>query len=334
MDLLFPCIPQILSGGANSRSTFFSEMDHDISQVSRLRVTRLHINRTAGGHRDHRRFDRLVTACRAAGSRSRSPQPMQEQSHQIGLALHNYHETHSVLPPGGTTCNPCAAYSSAINGHNFTADILPFMDQGPIYNKLNWQIPGYAYYFSSLDPAHEAAVATILPAYVCPSSTTPTFWQYNPPTCFFRQAVAHYAGIGGSINYPYNGTSISRSGSFFKNSKIGLKDMTDGSSNIMVVGEYSGLARGQQKDSAMNQVNPNVWYGFYDNDSSTYNSYKTITYAPNLYWKNDGGGSGGSLINTAVHNQSLKSQHVGGLHALMGDGAVRFINENINIQTY
>lgn len=248
---------------------------------------------------------------------------------QIGLALHNYHETHSVLPPGGTTCNPCAAYSSGINGHNFTADILPFMDQGTIYNKLNWRIPGYAYYFSSLDAAHEAAVATVLPAYVCPSSTTPTFWQYNPPTCFFRQAVSHYAGIGGSINYPYNGTTISRAGTFFKNSKIGLRDMTDGSSNVMVVGEYSGLAKGQTKDMAMNQVNPNVWYGFYDNDSSTYNSYKTITYAPNLYWQGTG-----SPIGTSVHNQSLKSQHVGGIHALMGDGAVRFLNENINIQTY
>ena len=97
---------------------------------------------------------------------------------QMGLALHNYHDAFSVFPPGGTTCNPCSAYSSANNGHLMTADILPYMDQVAIYNKLNWRVPGYAYYTGVQDAAHEAALLTKIPAYICPSSTTKTLYQY------------------------------------------------------------------------------------------------------------------------------------------------------------
>ena len=255
---------------------------------------------------------------------------------QIGLALHNYHDAFLLFPPGGTTCNPCAAYANAINGHNFTADILPYIDQAPLYNRLNWTIPGYAYYFSSIDPVHEAAVKTIIPAYICPSSTTPTLWQYPPPTCFFNQAVAQYAGIAGSVNQLQGNTYNSKGGTFNKNSDIAINRMTDGTSNIMIVGEYSGLAKGvggspQTVAQAMNNVNPNVWYGFYDNglvSSTPYDCYKTVNYAPNLYWQ-----GAGSAVGTTVNQQSLKSQHPGGIHALLGDGTVRFLSENISLST-
>jgi uncharacterized protein DUF1559 len=52
-----------------------------------------------------------------------------------------------------------------------------------------------------------------------------------------------------------------------------------------------------------------------------------VKYAPNTLWF---GGTPASYYN----DQALKSQHVGGIHALMGDGTVRFLSENINLQTY
>ena len=264
---------------------------------------------------------------------------------QVGLALHNYHDTFQVFPPGATSCAPCSAYvTDGRNGHNFYADILPYIDQAPIYNKLNWLVPGYAAYGSSQDAAHELAVKTVIPVYICPSSTTPTLWTYSPSYPFFVQAVAQYVGISGNTTTAsLNGRTFAASGgTFFKNSKRGVRDMTDGTSNSMVVGEYSGLAKGtggtkQTVASAMNTINPTSWYGFYDGNpplvaspsqDQPWNTYKTVAYAPNLYWN-----GAGSAVGAARNQQSLKSEHVGGVHILLGDGAVRFISENIALAT-
>ncbi len=264
---------------------------------------------------------------------------------QMGLALHNYHDNFLVFPPGATSCSPCSAYvTDGRSGHNFYADILPYIDQSAMYNKLNWQITGYACYSSSQDANHEATTRMLIPAYICPSSTTPTLWTYSPSYPYYVQTVAQYVGISGNTNgASLNGRTYAASGgTFFKNSKRGVRDMTDGTSNVMVVGEYSGLAKGtggtkQAVAVAMDRVNTTVWYGFYDGNpplvasaiqDQPWNTYKTIAYAPNLYWT-----GGGSAISTARNQQSLKSEHTGGVHILLGDGAVRFLSENIALAT-
>jgi hypothetical protein len=190
---------------------------------------------------------------------------------------------------------------------------------------------------------------TVIPAYICPSSTTQTVWWYREgsPASFFRQAVTHYVGIAGSVRpeaMPAGATS--RGGMFFRNSNRGVRDCLDGTSNSMVVGEYSGRAKGgingvKQTDGyasggALSTTNPVPWYGWYESNpanpsapGATWHGYKTIQYAPNLYWHGTG-----SAVGTNINTQSLKSEHTGGIHILMGDGAVRFLSENINLTTY
>src|SRR5262245_59925031 len=56
---------------------------------------------------------------------------------QLGLALHNYHDVFQVFPPGGTTCTGNLCLYGINNGHNFLANILPYMDQAPLFNKIN-----------------------------------------------------------------------------------------------------------------------------------------------------------------------------------------------------
>ncbi len=139
-----------------------------------------------------------------------------------------------------------------------------------------------------------------------------------------------------------DGTARGVFGAFTLNSKNGLKDMTDGSSNTMIVGEYSGLAKGQTMSSIKTAgpeqtygwFNTGAWYGFWDRqDSSIYaiqlGAIKTVWAAPNqTYFL----GSGASSAATSFV-QSLKSQHVGGIHILMGDGSVRFLSENVHLAT-
>ncbi len=243
---------------------------------------------------------------------------------QIGLALHNYHDSMQTFPPGNATCNPCLGYAGwstgGNSGHSLQASILPYMDQAPLYNILNWRI-GYDYNNSAGDATHALAVKTILPAYICPSSTTSMFMTYGSLT----QAVTQYVGIAGTTP-----VAIPTSGTFFKNSKTTLAKYVDGASNTMIVGEYSGLAKGtgtMQTDAQATGAHTGaVWYGCQDEPNGNFvgGGYRGVAFAPNVAYLTPP---------ASQSNQSLKSQHVGGVHGLMGDGSVRFISDNININT-
>lgn len=259
---------------------------------------------------------------------------------QVGLALHNYHDVFGVFPPGATTCNPCVPRYGGISGHNFWADILPYIDQAPMYNQLNWSVIGFQGGPSAY-PQHDAAIHTVIAPYQCPSSPTATLNGYGWSNSSFlgSQTSVQYAGIMGSSQA---GQIRSNRGTFYLNSKISVRDITDGTSNSMVVGEYSGLAKNQPMSSIRTAgpevtygwFNSNTWYGIYDLGTDQWHSiqlggYKTVTYPPNAAYYLGSGSAAASV----PFNSSLKSQHVGGIHALMGDGAVRFISENIAIQT-
>ena len=271
-----------------------------------------------------------VQQAREAARRSQCKNNMK----QLGLALHNYHDTHSVFPPGGTTL-----LASARQGHNLFADILPYFDQAPVYNQMNWSTSGWNT-GSAAPTAHETATLKVLPALICPSSTTATYNGYGwyPGTTYpylSGQAVTHYVAIMGSNRLSVRSTA----GVFALNGKKSIRDVTDGTSNTMMLGEYSGYAKGQPPGQA-NMVGPNqtygwfnsspAWFGFYDyGDAGVYGiqlgAMKTVSYAPNSAWLFGGA--------TTSFNQSLKSQHVGGVHCLLADGAVRFISENIALTT-
>lgn len=265
---------------------------------------------------------------------------------QIGLALHNYHDAFQVFPPGGTAANVQANYPGN-SCHSWSADILPYMDQANMYNTFNFThvSPWWASNTGG-SPEMLNAIYTPIPAYLCPSSTLATYAGYGWSTTnhWGKSAAINYVGIMGSTQFPTDPLR-SDNGMFFKNSKIGVRDCLDGTSNTMAVGEYSGLANGQPI-SSVNTAGPEVTYGWmnacswftgYDTGTGTLGyvysiqlaSYKTVTYAPNTaFFQGTGAASA-----TTTYNQSLKSQHEGGVHILMGDGAVRFLSENIALQT-
>lgn len=77
---------------------------------------------------------------------------------QIGLAMHNYHDTYGTFPP---------AYTVDENGnrlHSWRTLLLPYIDQAPLYNTIDLTVPWN-------DPANAQAFAGSLPAYQCPLAT-------------------------------------------------------------------------------------------------------------------------------------------------------------------
>jgi len=111
---------------------------------------------------------------------------------QIGLALHNYHDAFGSFPP---------AYTVDANGkplHSWRTLILPYLDQKPLYEKLDLSKPWN-------DPANEVAFKTIVPTYSCPSTagerTKTTYLAVvTPNSCLRPKASAKLSDVTDGSN--------------------------------------------------------------------------------------------------------------------------------------
>ncbi|MCA9087160.1 MAG: DUF1559 domain-containing protein [Planctomycetaceae bacterium] len=221
------------------------------------------------------------------------------QMKQLGLALHNYHDTFNTFPPGGWTGG---------NELSFTTQILPYIDQAPLYGQFN---------FSTLTSGgHDAHAARKLVVMLCPSSNKE---MENGSTTLFTQ---HYLGVQGTVSktITLGNTVTANNGMLYSNSKVQFRDVTDGTSNTFLLGEHS-----YHKDSA-NSNNDGYRKWTRGCAGNTCVSCKAIRdYGINLSEYN-----GSSSFTVA----SFGSNHTGGAHFLMGDGAVRFVSENVDLDVY
>lgn len=118
----------------------------------------------------------LLPATRRAGPAARRSQ-CRNNLRNIGLALHNYHDTYCAFPP---------TYTVDENGrplHSWRTLILPFLDQAPLYEKIDLSKPWN-------DPANAEAYAARVPEYDCPSDNIPdnhtTYLALVTADSFFR----------------------------------------------------------------------------------------------------------------------------------------------------
>lgn len=260
---------------------------------------------------------------------------------QIGLALHNYHDSFRTFPIGSQI-----PYYRA----NWRSSILPYVDQATAYNQLT-QTPvptrGYAAGNGNTSAGYNTENAVLndylVPVYKCPSSTASAFYTGTSPisnngTSSPNGALGtetgmtiDYVGISGSYAAvtPYSSGCGAYSDGFWCNNglmMIGksslMRDCTDGTSNTIIVGEDSGMIN--TRDYRSNYYGG--WSG-HNGLTSWGTGVNTIRYSPNPNAAPTGGDQ------TYKPNNSLGSFHVGGVHILLADGAVRFISDNIDIET-
>tara|TARA_R110002095_G_scaffold99188_5_gene87251 strand:+ start:1082 stop:2152 length:1071 start_codon:yes stop_codon:yes gene_type:complete len=268
---------------------------------------------------------------------------------QIGLALHNYHDAMRVYP-------------MAVGAHgkpNWRIFLLPYLDQAPLYNLLDTNGGGF-YSHSPAPPSGATSPAgfsgntalrdLVLNVYNCPSSVNANF--ANASGLSYQSMTVHYVGISGSTpdpagranvctgdynnstsNYCKNGLMLA-----FESSRI--RDCTDGTSNTIIVAEQSGRVNGLDKSAnalgafhgiANSPWNAGTTFPFTATAPGTYPSgITTVRYPPNAY-------RGSSPPTPAASNYSfntvLNSMHVGGIHVLLADGAVRFVSDNVDFTT-
>ena len=287
---------------------------------------------------------------------------------QIGLALHNYHDTFNKFPPGYISGAPAATATTA-NQFGWALQILPQVEQGPLFQKFS-SAQNVTSTTAVNGVTNASLVGNILPVYNCPSDTRAdtfavsgvNFGKSSYIGVYGTGSVAgltnlnsligstntgnganstigvFYTGTAPTGTVPDGGTWVAASspnGCFFYNSGINFRDITDGTSNTVVVGETA-------RDRS-------VWAGpTFPGTSTTANSIDASTilgdanltgtdFTPSGTSFTPTGGTSNSAINNPSgpqpstaggNNGNFSSQHTGGAQFVMGDGSVRFISEN------
>jgi prepilin-type N-terminal cleavage/methylation domain-containing protein/prepilin-type processing-associated H-X9-DG protein len=151
--------------------------------------------------------------------------------HQIGLALHNYHDSQGSFPSGYLCKQPQANPDYTPPGWGWAALLLPYIEQGNLSRQINFALP-------IEDPTNLAARTMILKLYVCPSDrSTGIFTIYDKNNTPLAQAATNsYAachGLGVDLDEELDDFN----GMFSRNSRVRFADVTDGTSNTIAIGE-------------------------------------------------------------------------------------------------
>lgn len=249
---------------------------------------------------------------------------------QIGLALHNYHDSINTFPY-------CSTY--AINPafkHTWVEMILPYIDNAPLYNQINFSLPNDA-----TTPTNNLALfdSKTVVFIQCPSNPFSASLACKDGSLFREFPVRHqglaYPLMSGTIQpdsvspdcgcencFCNTETTIVRSwnsshlfnrfpGIFNRGASVSrIRDITDGASNTIMAAERNAEECGWGGAFSWNFTN--VYTG------QKINSPTRTTNVGSDWWRNCGS----------------SSYHVGGAHMLMGDGAVKFYSNNIDHRTY
>jgi prepilin-type processing-associated H-X9-DG protein len=248
----------------------------------------------------------LLPAVQAAREAARRTQ-CQNNLKQMGLAIHNYHDTVKFLPSGFVAS---AAYPNTSPGWGWSTLILPYFEQTNLYNSINLGLPVE-------HSANGAAIQTMLSAYLCPSDpdTQSTFQVLDAsrnPICLAAPS-SYAATVGDDSSETDDPTG---NGCFFRNSKLNMGSVSDGLSNTVFVGDRAfsdtnGMWAGAPHSGRVQAGRLNPWYGLAD-------ASPPVFVLVHNNWINIKTDSDGGL-------DDFSSYHPGGIMLAYGDGSVRFV---------
>ncbi|MCA9064000.1 MAG: DUF1559 domain-containing protein [Planctomycetaceae bacterium] len=248
---------------------------------------------------------------------------------QLGLAFHQYHDTHSTFPIG--TISHSVLHPGPFRENRFGIHwgvrLLPFLEQNNLWDAMDTDS---TYYISS-EPTGSWAIQNLpyirqpLPVFQCPTDPQSHDIIYigtagRPSSGWVYGAVSSYAGVADNRNrfqpglpsttnshYTYTGN-----GMLFNLSSVRFRDVTDGTSNTLFAGEIAGSL------NQLSKPDHTPWAGtamidLKDGLNGPYTAVGGTYVAPNV-----------------PPGCGFASLHSGGCHFLLVDGSVRFLSENVD----
>lgn len=251
-----------------------------------------------------------VQAVREAARRTDCSNKMR----QLGLGLLNFETSNTELPDGWQTNDPGDPLSES--GWGWSATILPFLEQAPLANLIDFEMP-------IDDPGQVELAATVLDGFLCPSDPDAELLAFDSVDTTVGQgsgntnenesdgeqiavARSNYSGVFGNITI--NGDPLDGDGAFFGNSATQLRDIRDGLSNTIIIGERR------------NDLGTVSWVGVVDEVSEPFARIVGATDNP---------------PNTSPASfQDFRSYHPGGINIVLGDGSTQFVADSIEQLTF
>jgi prepilin-type N-terminal cleavage/methylation domain-containing protein/prepilin-type processing-associated H-X9-DG protein len=272
--------------------------------------------------------------------------------HQIGVALHDYHDSNNRLPPGyvdGNTDPNSTPDNDVGPGWGWAAYMLPYIEQDNVYRQINFSAPVGAGVNAQIS-------VQPLKVFQCPSDPyQQDFPVYDSTFTAPIATVAHsnyvgnngwvecFNGAGGNPGSAGNdglagGAGAAGVGVFWRNSRVRLTDITDGTSNTIMVGERSGNHAPSTWTGAVPGGRCPAWMA----------TQPPSPYAPPPGPAYDNADFGEALVlahGNATHLPSADfpifdpdtfySMHTGrGANFVFADGSVHFLSSGINPYTY
>jgi len=278
---------------------------------------------------------------------------------QMGLSLHNYHDTQKAFPAVGflSSNGPGGGWRY---GHSWLVTIWPYIEQSAAYssavftNDSDWS--DYANSDWTEPNRNWRLTSTVRVSTVnCPSSPLPNLRNQtpsattralsDPPTGAYEVQLSDYVGINGSYINPVTGADIDRAGEDtwivsggavsngvfrFHNGAGGqakIASLTDGTSNVLAITEMSNYVtyNNERRDTRPSNYHGGAWCSGDANhkDGWTLNivAVRFGINAPCRGW----------CQNNYYTNNIVTSAHTGGVNAAVADGSVQFISENISV---
>ncbi len=272
----------------------------------------------------------LLPAVQAAREAARRMQ-CSNNLKQLGLSLHNYESTHRKFPIGfrDTVATNGRFFDG---GWSWAAAVLPFIEQGPLYNTLDLRFHPYG---TGADPAgaNTAAMSVVLPTFRCPSDISPQTVGNNAGNAngIANIAVSSYAGVLGAYDGQWcqvSGTTnvrgVRNHGLLVVNDARSIAQVTDGTSNSLAIGEVSWrpLVGGEGSERQYILGNITTGGGPLCTNSGAANNGAHLHLRATRHKLN-------GPQATAEKHKAFHSYHVGGAHFALIDGSVRFVSETI-----
>jgi prepilin-type N-terminal cleavage/methylation domain-containing protein len=287
-----------------------------------------------------------VQAAREAARRSQCSNNLK----QLGLALMTYNSTYGVFP----SATRSHAKDGWTWGFAWGVPIMPFCEQGALYDQMDKVGTGSVHsgyphtglIYTGFNEFNGRLLSGVtLPYMFCPSSPLPQFGLRGQTIPAGGVASPTYTAITGAVDHPsavnndgesnlHRAKGIQSQGGILLPRKFtNFRDISDGSSNTLLIGEQSGwcYAEDGSKVDCRSDYGHTFTMGTTPSDAidDRWFNTTTIRYPINYRaWNTTGIGD-----QYYACNRPIQSAHAGGAQVALGDGSVRFLDSEMDFKT-